>query len=225
MSGAGPSQGANSSPTGGSAAAQPQAWGEHNGVAVGNVRQHSATSARNKRLLVLLAVIAAAPVALSYLAYYAWPRDARVNYGELLAPQTIAPIAGTRADGAPFDLASLRGRWVVLYAAPGNCSGNCADALYASRQARTIQNAERERVVRVWLVTDPSAPASALLAAHPDLTVARVDARSLRSLPQGSDRIYLIDPLGNFVLAWPSKPDIKAMAKDLGRLLRASSIG
>jgi len=27
------------------------------------------------------------------------------------------------------------------------------------------------------------------------------------------------------VLAWPSKPDIKAMAKDLGRLLRASSIG
>src|SRR6185437_3502677 len=112
-------------------------------AAVGNVRSHGATSARNKRLLVLLAAIA-----LSYLAYYAWPRDARVNYGELLAPQTIAPIAGTRADGVPFDLASLRGRWVVLYAAPGNCSGNCADALYASRQARTIQNAERGRVVR-----------------------------------------------------------------------------
>ena len=32
MSAAGPPQGANSSPTGGSAAAQPQAWGDHTSV-------------------------------------------------------------------------------------------------------------------------------------------------------------------------------------------------
>ena len=194
-------------------------------VAAGSVRQHSATSARNKRLLVLLAVIAVAPIALSYLAYYAWPRDARVNYGELLAPQTIAPIAGTRADGAPFDVASLRGRWVVLYAAPGNCAGNCADALYASRQARTIQNAERERVVRVWLVTDDRrrpTRCSRRIRISPSRMSMRGRCVRCRG---GADRIYLVDPLGNFVLAWPSKPDIKAMAKDLGRLLRASSIG
>ena len=43
------------------------------------------TSARNKRLLVLIAAIALAPVVLSYAAYYFWPRDARVNYGTLLA--------------------------------------------------------------------------------------------------------------------------------------------
>jgi hypothetical protein len=35
----------------------------------------------------------------------------------------------------------------------------------------------------------------------------------------------LIDPLGNWVLAWPADPDIKALAKDLGRVLRASRIG
>lgn len=188
-------------------------------------RPHGATSARNKRLLVLLALIALAPVALSYVAYYVWPRDARVNYGELLVARTIPPIAGMRLDGTPFDIEALRGRWIVLYAAPGACRGNCPDALYAARQARTIQNAERERVVRVWLVTDASAPAAALLAAHPDLTVARVDAQPAAAWPLGVDRIYLIDPLGNFVLAWPSNPDIKAMAKDLARVLRASSIG
>jgi hypothetical protein len=191
----------------------------------GSLRPQGATSARNKRLLVLLAVIAFAPMALSYLAYYVWPRDARVNYGELLAPQTIAPIAGTRTDGAPFDLTALRGRWVVLYAAPGVCGGDCAAALYATRQSRTMQNAERERVARVWLVTDTATPGGALLAAHPDLAVARVDAHAVSALPKGGDRIYLVDPLGNFVLAWPSNPDIKAMAGDLRRLLRASSIG
>jgi hypothetical protein len=190
-----------------------------------STRPHGATSARNKRLLVLLALIALAPVALSYVAYYVWPRDARVNYGELLVARTIPPIAGMRLDGTPFDIEALRGRWIVLYAAPGACRGNCPDALYAARQARTIQNAERERVVRVWLVTDASAPAAALLAAHPDLTVARVDAQPAAAWPLGVDRIYLIDPLGNFVLAWPSNPDIKAMAKDLARVLRASSIG
>ncbi|MFI4888480.1 MAG: hypothetical protein ACHP7B_06995 [Burkholderiales bacterium] len=190
-----------------------------------STRPHGATSARNKRLLVLLALIALAPVALSYVAYYVWPRDARVNYGELLVARTIPPIAGMRLDGTPFDIEALRGHWIVLYAAPGACRGNCPDALYAARQARTIQNAERERVVRVWLVTDASAPAAALLAAHPDLTVARVDAQPAAAWPLGVDRIYLVDPLGNFVLAWPSNPDIKAMAKDLARVLRASSIG
>ena len=180
------------------------------------------TSARTRRMLVLLAAIALAPVVLAYVAYYAWPRDARVNYGELLSG-TLPSIAGARLDGTPFDAAALRGRWIVVHAAAGDCAGDCPGALYASRQARTIQNAERERVVRLWLVTGGPAPAPALLAEHPDRDVGRVDA--VPALPRGAGRIYLVDPLGNFVLAWPSKPDIKAMAKDLGRLLRASSIG
>ena len=48
---------------------------------------------------------------------------------------------------------------------------------------------------------------------------------SVADFPEGTERIYLVDPLGNYVLAWPTKPDIKAMAKDLARLLRASAIG
>jgi hypothetical protein len=179
------------------------------------------TSARNKRLLVLLAAIALAPVVLSYLAYYASPRDARVNYGELLSG-TLPRIVGTQNDGTAFDSDDVRGRWMILHVARGECRDSCPDSLYASRQARTIQNAERERVVRVWLVNGGRAPEATLVARHPDLVVVRGPAPAL---PRGSDRIYLVDPLGNFVLAWPSKPDIKAMAKDLGRLLRASSIG
>ena len=183
------------------------------------------TRARTRRRLLLLAGIALAPVVLSYLAYYWSPRDARVNYGTLLATRPIEPVAGTLVTGAHFSLAELRGRWVILYAAAGRCAGACVDALYASRQARTIQNAERERIRRVFLVIDDESPPTAIVAEHPDLTVARVPRNAVAGLPEGIDRIYLIDPLGNYVLAWPSKPDIKAMAKDIGRLLRASSIG
>ncbi len=183
------------------------------------------TDPRTRRRLILLAAIAVAPVLLSYFAYYFLPRDARVNYGTLLATRPIATIEGTLPSGAAFSTSDLRGKWAILYAGSGRCDASCRDALYASRQARTIQNAERERVRRVLLVVDDVAPPPAALASQEDLIVARVPATATGAFPEGTQRLYLIDPLGNFVLAWPAKPDIKAMAKDLARVLRASAIG
>lgn len=183
-----------------------------------------ATPARAKRLVMLIAAIAVAPVILSYLAYYALPHDSRVNYGTLMA-RPFHDVAGTTLDGKPLSTRDLRGRWIVLFAGGGACDAACTSALYASRQARTIQNAERERVQRLWLIPDAGAPPPRVLDEHPDLAIARVGAGADPALPEGSDRIYLIDPLGNLVLAWPADPDIKAMAKDLTRLLRASRIG
>jgi hypothetical protein len=183
------------------------------------------SGARNRRLLLLIAAIAIAPVVLSYLAYYFLPRDARNNYGTLLATQPLPAITGMRLDGAPFATADLRGRWVVLFVAAAQCDRRCMESLYASRQARTIQNAERERVQRVWLIPGDRPPSTNVLDEHPDIVTAHVPASAVAGLPEGTERIYLIDPIGNFVLAWPSNPDIKAMARDLGRLLRASRIG
>ena len=183
------------------------------------------TRARTRRLMLLLAAVAIAPVVLSYAAYYLLPRDARVNYGTLMPTRPLGEIVGVRLDGKPFTSTEVRGRWMLLYAAGGECARPCADALYATRQARTIQNAERDRVQRIWLVPDAAPISERLLSEHPDLLVVRVAAPTLSALPQGQDRIYLIDPLGNLVLAWPATPDIKALAKDLGRLLRASAIG
>lgn len=177
---------------------------------------------RNRRTLILLALVTAAPVIASYSAYYLWPRERQVNYG-LLLPTAPAPEVPAMRDGKPFTLADLRGKWVLLMAGDAACDASCAKALYATRQARTIQGREMERVVRVWLVPD-GVPSAALLAEHPDLVVATAPA-GLSRFPAGPERIYLLDPLGNQVLAYPRDPDIKAMARDLGRLLRASRIG
>ncbi|MHB8496208.1 MAG: SCO family protein [Casimicrobiaceae bacterium] len=193
--------------------------------APGNPAARRGTDARTRRMIVLIAAIAVAPIVLAYVAYYYWPRMARTNYGELLPAQTLPHITGTTPAGATFDSAGLHGKWVVLFAAPGECDPVCRQALYASRQARTIQNAERDRVQRVWLLTDAAMPAPSLLAEHPDLVVAHVAPTALAALPRGLQVMYLVDPLGNLVLAWPANPDIKAMSKDLSRLLHASQIG
>jgi hypothetical protein len=159
------------------------------------------------------------------VAYYLIPREARTNYGELLATVPAPDLTGARTDGQNFALSQLRGKWVLIVNAPGGCDARCTQALHATRQARTMQGRERERVQRVWLVTDDAAPDPALLAQHPDLQLARVAPAGLARLPSGADRIYLVDPLGNLVLAFPGEPDIGKVAKDIERVLRASRIG
>jgi len=113
----------------------------------------------------------------------------------------------------------------VLMAAGGQCNAACTTSLYAGRQARAIQNADMDRVVRIWLVTDDVAPPPVVLAEHPDVLVVRTTPGVAARLPDAGRALALVDPLGNLVLSWPSNPDIKAMARDLARLLRASSIG
>lgn len=181
--------------------------------------------AGGRRTLILVALVTIAPVVASYAAYYLFPRDAQANYGELLPTRPAPEVAGTALDGMPFRLAGLAGKWVLALAAPGACDAACQHQLYATRQARTIQGRQMDRVVRVWLVTDAAAPPPALLTQHPDVVAVRVPRDALAAWDKGADRIYVVDPLGNLVLAFPRDPDIKAMSRDLTRLLKASRIG
>lgn len=182
-----------------------------------------------RRTLSLLALVCVAPVVASYAAYYWLRPTAHVNYGELLGAQPAPEIAGIGSDGGSLRLAELLGRWVLLFADGATCDARCERKLYATRQARTMQGPERERIVRVWLrPADAPTPAAEVLAQYPGVTRIRGDARQWDALPGpggAAANIYLVDPLGNLVLRYPADPDIKRLAKDLERLLRASRIG
>lgn len=185
-------------------------------------------SARGRRTLLLIVAIGLAPIVASYAAYYWFTPSKRVNYGELLQTAPAPVITGSGADGKPFSLDDLRGKWVLLIASPVGCADACERALYVTRQARTIQGREQDRVVRL-LLQPPAAPAlpPTISAAHPGLVVARVDQRALETLPLGtsSATIVLLDPRGNLVLRYEADPDIRGLANDLQRVLKASQIG
>ena len=180
---------------------------------------------RTRRMLLLIGAITVAPVLASYGFYYFGPRDARVNYGTLLPTEPAPALEGLAADGGRFRLADLSGRWLLVVPVAGRCDAVCERSLYATRQARTMQGKEQDRVVRVLLVPDGEAPGAALLEQHPGLVVARVAPAAQAALPEGGTGIYLVDPLGNLVLQYPADPDIKGVSKDLVRLLKASGIG
>jgi len=189
----------------------------------------STAESRGRRTLLLLSLVALAPIVASYVAFYWFAPTKRLNYGELLAPAPAPALAGTTLEGAPFTLAELRGKWILLTVSAPDCAAACEKALYATRQARTIQGREQDRVVRALLQpTGATALRPGLLAAQPGLIAARVDSAALALLPQpGADGvvILLIDPRGNLVLRYGADPDIKRLSNDLGRLLRTSQIG
>jgi cytochrome oxidase Cu insertion factor (SCO1/SenC/PrrC family) len=184
---------------------------------------------RGGRTLLLIVSIGLAPIVASYAAYYWFTPSKRVNYGELLETAPAPIIAGADADGRAFELTELRGKWVLLIASRAGCADDCARALYATRQARAIQGREQDRVVRLLLQT-LAAPTlqPELAAAHPGLVAVRVDQHALERLPLGASAvagILLLDPRGNLVLRYGADPDIRGLANDLQRVLKASQIG
>ena len=185
----------------------------------GDARRRTAAG-RWKMLAVLL--VCAAPVIASYYTYYVIRPEGRTNYGEL-----VEPPRNVAALGVP----SLQGRWVMLVVAPGTCDPGCRERLYEIRQVRLTAGKDRDRVARVWVVADDTAPDPALLAQHEGLVLMRTDvdalARQFPATPQTrvSDHIYLIDPLGNLMMRFPKDADPSRMKKDLAKLLRASRVG
>lgn len=202
---------------------------------------------RTSRVTVLgILALCVAPVIASYLAYYFYPPEGRSIYGALIDPQievselggtavaapvgdSQAPAAGAAATRTSF--AALRGRWVMVVAAPGACPGDCAQRLYATRQVRLAQGRDADRIERVWLVTDASEPSAELLAEHPGLQVWFTAPEQLvKSFPadaqaEGFARIYLVDPHGQLMMQFPIGADPGRIRKDLARLLKISRIG
>lgn len=187
----------------------------------------------SRQTLTLIALLCILPVVASYLAFYVFPPEKTVNYGQLLPPTPVAQAKLSGPDGAPLELSALRGRWILVHANAAQCDEACRKQLYYMRQVRTALGKEMDRVERVWLLTDAGAPDATLLAEHPGLRVARAaDSATLAQLAASASpggpvnaHIYLIDPLGNLMMRFPPDLEPKRMLKDLERLLKVSRVG
>jgi hypothetical protein len=188
-------------------------------------------SGRWKMLAVL--AVCAAPVVASYFTYYVIRPEGRRNYGELIDPQRPLPATVAKApDGTRAPLSALRGQWLLISVAGSACDSACEQHLYLQRQLRESLGKEKDRVDWVWLVTDDAPLRPQLQPALAQARVLRVDPRQLAQWlapapgRQLADHLYLVDPIGNWMLRFPAGLDrgsASGAKRDLDRLLRASS--
>ena len=184
---------------------------------------------KSKASLWLILGLAAAPVVASYLVYYFWPPARTVNYGELIEPRPLPDPQLALADGTPFRLSRLRGKWVLVSLDTGRCDETCGRKLLYMRQLRLTQGKDMERVERAWLILDDVVPRPDAVAPYQGTWLVRAARAGLLELfpapGAAADHIYLIDPLGNLMMRFPRDPEPGRMIKDLSRLLKASRIG
>jgi hypothetical protein len=186
---------------------------------------------RWKMLLVML--VCAAPVIGSYFTYYVVRPEGRRSYGELIEPQRPIPsIAGVDLAGKRVSLPSLQGQWLLVSVASGACDAGCERHLYLQRQLREALGKDKDRLDWVWLVPDGLAVRDALKPALQQATVLRVDAAQLAQWlapargQELADHLYVVDPLGHWMMRFPVTQDAAGASKirkDLERLMRASA--
>ncbi len=201
------------------------------------MRDYPAAGSRRGRLMMLLIlVVCALPVVASYFTYYVIRPQGRANYATLVEPQRPLPDAATvpaqDLAGHPVALSALKGQWLLVAVQPATCGGACEKTLFLQRQLREMMGAERDRITKVWLVDSPeplSAGLAAVIAAKPPVAAYRVDRAALARwlVPEPGhaleDHLYLVDPMGNWMMRTPADPDPVRLKKDVDRLLRASS--
>jgi len=196
-----------------------------------------AEEARRTRLgrwkMIAVLLVCAAPVIASYFTYYVIRPEGRRNFGELVDPQRPLPDqVATDLAGKTVNLRELKGQWLLVSVGSGHCNDACVQQLYLQRQMREGLGKDKDRIDRVWLVSDEQPLAPAMLPGLQEATVLRVPQAELaRWLEPAaghalSEHLYVVDPLGNWMLRFPANLDVATAAKakrDLERLMRASS--
>lgn len=187
---------------------------------------------RWKMLAVLL--VCAAPVVASYFTYYVVRPEGRRNFGELIDPQKDMP-AGLMAhtlDGQDMPLSQLKGQWLLVSTSSAACEAQCETHLYLQRQLRESLGREKTRLDWVWLIDDGLQPSPALKTALQPAQVLQINGAQLQAWLQPaaghllSEHLYVVDPMGNWMLRFPAnldKDSAPRAKRDLERLLRASS--
>jgi hypothetical protein len=198
------------------------------------VPKQTDSSLRNGRLKMLAVLfMCAAPVLASYFTYYVIRPEGRHNFGALINPQRPIPaLATTTLDGKAGEFLSLKGQWLLISVAGAACDEACQQRLYLQRQMRELLGREKDRVERVWLITDDVAVDPRLKVGLDTSPALRVSADSIGQWLQPAaghqidEHLYLVDPMGNWMMRFPANMDVAGASKaknDLKRLLTASS--
>ena len=198
----------------------------------GDVLSRQRANGRLKMLLVVL--VCALPVIVSYFTFFVVrPSGTGTAYSALIQPAVAMPAVPARLlDGSPKPLRSLIGQWLLVVVDGGACAPACEKRLYLQRQLREMTGRAADRIDKLWLVIDDAPLSPSLqqaLAATPAMTILRLprDVVAAWLKPAAGqaleDHVYVVDPLGDWMMRAPVDADPSRLKRDIDRLLRGSA--
>jgi cytochrome oxidase Cu insertion factor (SCO1/SenC/PrrC family) len=208
-----------------------------------NAAQPITSKSRSKVPLVIIFLMSLAPVLGAVLVYFnpQWRPEGSVNYGQLVAPQRPMPAAAdlslTTLDGKPFDLNSMKGKWLLVAADGAACPESCARKLFILRNSHASQGKNVERLARVWFITDDAPVPPQVLEAYKGTTMVRVRPEQLQQFLTTAgvqaaspaealaEPMWIIDPNGNLIMQYPADAEPNKVRKDISKLVYNSRIG
>ena len=194
--------------------------------------QRRTVGGRLKMLMVLL--VCAAPVIASYFTYFVIRPEGRTNYSTLILPTRALPDLALRTlDGQPVRAAALKGQWLLVAVGPAVCDAACEKRLFMQRQLREMLGRDRDRLDKVWFITDEGAPAPELRQATQDspvpvttLRVPQAERAAWLAPAEGQPieaHLYLVDPMGEWMMRVPADAEPGRVKRDLERVMRGSA--
>lgn len=178
-------------------------------------------------------LICAMPVLASYYSFYVMGLSGKA-YGDLIVPTVDIPESLSLRDlaGQPVSVASLKGQWLLTVVQPAACDKACENQLFMQRQLREMLGKERDKLDKLWLIPDDEPLRPELQEAVSNgipvqtLRVPRTELEAWLKPAAGAklqDHIYIIDPVGRWMLREPVDPDPSKIKKDLDRLMKANA--
>ena len=197
-----------------------------------------ALARRNKRIFVGLVILFATPFVIAMYMYKSgWRPASTMNHGTLVQPPRPAPeLKMSLRAGGQFDQHGFEKLWNLVVAVDGECNETCLKNLYAIRQIQIAQGKNESRVRRVLVHTGNNAGLEKIAVSYPKLVILQADTGAFETLRSwfaskkepgklDGSRVYMVDPLGNYMMYYLPGYDPTGMRKDMVRLLKVSHIG
>lgn len=179
-------------------------------------------------MLLFLILFFSTPLLVVAAMYWLNWHPAGSSRGDMVVPPkaVVMPDEIENSRAAPAAAGFWQGQWSMVYIAD-QCDAVCSNRLHDIRQIHASLAKDIPRVQRVLITA--STDVAALEQRFPDMhvfnqpsaqfteLVRQFDAPS--ALAGSAQRVYLVDPLGYWMMSYPIETPARDIRKDMGRLL------
>jgi len=190
---------------------------------------------RNLLPLWLLIMVFCLPMVIGWVLYLnpgLLSGSQRVNGQLIVPPRSLSQVVLPRPDSSSLKIQELQGQWLLMLAVTGECGASCRRDLFQLQKIEKAVGRDQSRVQRLLVLGNPSTGNRQEIMDNRLLDTATVFdpvsgkpfLASIFSLVAGAaeSAIFVVDPMGRLMLAYPSDTPPIEILSDIKQLLTAT---